>query len=401
MRLKVLLYSFIVFALLSSCAASKINKTLKQGSIVEKDFKVTVPFEYRKGIIILKVSIENEEYDFILDTGASNVLSKELADKLNVKPLGSEDITDIHKTSQQLKYTKVDDIQIGGIHFQETVAAIADFNNGELACLNADGFIGSNLMRFAVWDFDFKNQLITITDDEQKLNVPSDAVESKMYIGKASSEPAIITQINGDRVLNNKIDLGNNGYAHLAYSTFLKQKESGEITNYIKGAGYRSIGMHGKGEQKNEYSVKIDQIKIGNHTITDKIMRVKGGKMNLGISFFKNYRLILNWKSKKVKMLKQSSSLNTELDHFGFYPYFNENKVFVYFIYNDTEASEVLQLGDQILQINNTDYSNITSEEKCEHFNNGIIPQDTDEITIKVLRNEEELEFHLKKVKSF
>lgn len=76
-----------------------------------------MPFEYRNGLIILKVTIQNEIYDFILDTGASNVLSKELADKLKVIPLGSEEITDINKKSERLEYTKLDDIQIGGINY--------------------------------------------------------------------------------------------------------------------------------------------------------------------------------------------------------------------------------------------------------------------------------------------
>ncbi|WP_298371224.1 aspartyl protease family protein [uncultured Lutibacter sp.] len=394
-----LLFSLIVLTLLTSCASSKIIKTLKQGNIVQEDFKTTIPFEYRKGLIILKVTIENETYDFILDTGASNVLSKELAEKLNVKSLGSENVTDIHKTSQLLNYTKIGNIEIGGINFQNTIAAISDFNSGELACLNADGFIGSNLMRFAVWDFDFKNQLITITDNEQKLNIPSDAIESKMFIGTASSVPSIISYINGDKALNNLIDLGNNSTPHLSYLNFVKQKESNKITKYIAGSGYSGIGMYGKGEKKNEYSAKIDEIKIGDHIIKNKIMRVKNGKTNLGLLFFKNYRLILNWKAKNIKMVQESTSNNTELNHFGFNPNFNKNKVFVDFIYNDTAASKLLQIGDQILQINNIDYSKITNENKCDYFNDGIISKGTAEITIKILRNEEELEFQLKKVR--
>lgn len=398
MRLNKLICSLIGFTLLSSCAASKINKTLKQGNIVQKDFKITVPFEYRNGLIILKVTIQNEIYDFILDTGASNVLSKELAEKLKVIPLGTSEISDVHNKSKQLEFTIIDDIQIGNINFRETVAAITDFNSGELACLNADGFIGSNLMRFAIWDFDFKNQLITITDDEQKLNIPSDAIESKIFIGTSASRPSITTQINEDKILNNLIDLGNNGNAHLSYTTFLKQKKSKKITKFKEGFGYSSIGMYGKGDEKKEYSVKIDQIKIGNHIITDKIMVVKNDKPNLGISFFKNYRLILNWKSKKIKMVKQSNSLNTELNHFGFKHIFNGNKLFVGFVYK-SEASKILQLGDQILRINNIDYTNISNEKKCDFFNNSIIPKGTNEIAIKILRNGEELEFQLKKVR--
>ncbi|UMB61176.1 aspartyl protease family protein [Lutibacter sp. A80] len=397
MKLTKLLCSLIIITLLSSCASSKINKTLKQGNIVQEDFKTTIPFEYRKGLIILKVTIENETYDFILDTGASNALSKELAEKLNVTSLGSENITDVHKTSQLLNYTKIDDIEIGGIHFQNTIAAISDFNSGELACLNVDGFIGSNLMRFAIWDFDFKNQIITITDNEQQLNIPADAIESKMFIGTAASQPSIISYINGEKALNNMIDLGNNSTPHLSYLDFVKQKESNKISKYILGSGYTTIGMYGKGEKRDEISAKVDEIKIGNHIIKNKVMKVKDGKTNLGISFFKNYRLILNWEARKVTMIQEGVSNNTALNHFGFIPSFNGNKVFVDFIYNDTAASKVLQFGDEVLQINSIDFTNITDNNKCAFFDKGIMPKGTDEITIKVLRNGETLEFQLKK----
>jgi len=397
MKLTKLLCSLIVLTLLTSCGAAKINKTLKQGNIVQEDFKTTIPFEYRKGLIILKVTIENEMYDFVLDTGASNVLSKELAEKLNVHSLGSENINDIHKTSQLLNYTKIEDIEIGGIHFQNTIAAISDFNSSELACLDIDGFIGSNLMRFAIWDFDFKNQIITITDNEQKLNIPADAIESKMFIGTAASQPSIISYINGDKALNNLIDLGNNSTPHLSYLDFVKQKESNKITKYILGSGYSSIGLYGKGEKRDEISAKVDEIKIGDHIIKNKVMRVKDGKTNLGISFFKNYRLILNWEARKVHMIQEGTSNNTTLNHFGFIPSFNGNKVVVDFIYNDTAASKVLQFGDQVLQINTIDFSNITNNNKCDFFVNGIMPKETDEITIKVVRNGEELEFQLQK----
>ncbi len=394
-----LFFSIIVITLLTSCASSKINKTLKQGAIAQDDFKVTIPFEYRKGIIILKVTIENEIYDFILDTGSSNVLSKELAEKLNVKPLGSSNVTDINKTSQLLNYTKVNDIEIGGIHFKETIAAIADFNSGQLACLNADGFIGSNLMRFAIWDFDFKNQIITITDNEQKLNIPADATESKMFVGTASSEPSIISYINGEKALNNLIDLGNNGTPHLAHGIFVKQKEANKITKYISGSGYSGIGVYGEGKKKNEYSTKVDEIKIGNHIINNKVMTVKDGKTNLGISFFKNYRLILNWKERSVKMSELSATNNTSLNHFGFNPGFNKNKLIVNFIYNNTETSKKLEFGDQILKINEVDFSNITDDTLCHYFNTTIIPVDTDLITVRVARNGEELTFDLKRMK--
>lgn len=193
--------------------------------------------------------------------------------------------------------------------------------------------------------------------------------------------------------------MGNNSNASLSYKAFLKQKKSQEITNYIKGSGYTSIGLFGKSEPKNEYSAKIDNIKIDKHSITNKVMTVKDGSTNLGLPFFKNYRLILNWKSERLKMIPESASLNTDLKHFGFKPSFEGNKMFVGFIYNDSEASNLLQLGDQILQIGNFDYTDLTNGEKCDLMGHGAIPAEADEIAIEILRNGKKVDFQLKKVK--
>jgi len=397
MTLNKLLYTLIAIIVLSSCGGSKITKTLRQGNVVQKDFKVSIPFEYRKGLIILKVTIQDKTYDFLLDSGATNVISTELASELKTVKLGVKEITDIHNKSEQLSYVKLNDIQLGGINFRETITTVIDIKNRELSCLNIDGFIGANLMRFAVWDFDFENQLITITNDESKLNIPSDAEvnTSKLFID-TGSVASIITKVNGDRVLNNKIDLGNNSNVLLTYITFSEQKKSNKISNYKKGSGITSIGAFGKGESKDQYFAEISEIQIGNHIIKDKIVRVRDGSSNLGIAFFKNYRLILNWKTKKLKMIQKGTALNTDLYGFGFNPNLEENKLYVGFLYNETKASNVLQLGDQIQQINNVDYTYINNEKKCEYFNNGYF-NGTEEIVITVIRNGKKLNFQLKK----
>ncbi|MGY0407733.1 MAG: aspartyl protease family protein [Polaribacter sp.] len=83
---------FFVLILFYGCATSKSYKYLLLGNTIEKNFKSSFPFEYKSGFIVIKVGIDNKVFNFILDTGSSNVISKELATKLNVKPIDSENI---------------------------------------------------------------------------------------------------------------------------------------------------------------------------------------------------------------------------------------------------------------------------------------------------------------------
>ena len=78
MKIKAFIF-LITLILISSCSTSKAVKYLKEGEIDQENFKVTFPFEIKKGWIVVPVEIENKKYKFLLDTGTPTLVSKELA----------------------------------------------------------------------------------------------------------------------------------------------------------------------------------------------------------------------------------------------------------------------------------------------------------------------------------
>ena len=72
--------------LLSGCSVQKkLANLFQEGSIKQASFNAEIPFEYRLGLVIIKVELNNQTYDFVFDSGAPNVLSKELAATLGIK----------------------------------------------------------------------------------------------------------------------------------------------------------------------------------------------------------------------------------------------------------------------------------------------------------------------------
>jgi len=61
---------------------------MRSGDITFKKEVTEIPFEYRLGLPIINVTINGESYDFLFDTGASNIISQELAKKINAKTKG-------------------------------------------------------------------------------------------------------------------------------------------------------------------------------------------------------------------------------------------------------------------------------------------------------------------------
>ncbi|WP_271855572.1 aspartyl protease family protein [Patiriisocius marinus] len=398
MKLTKLFYSIITVVLLSSCAGSKIDSVLKQGNVLQENFKTTIPFNYVNGWIVLEVEIQNNTYNFILDTGSSNIITKEFAKKINSKVLGAETIKDINHTENSTEYTKINSIKIGNIDFQNTIAGIVDLNKiTEIACVKIDGFIGSNLMRKAVWDFDFQNQLITITNDETNLNIPSETFDSKLYIGTAGI-PAITVKVNGNKILNNTVDFGNGGVNLLRGDHFKNQKEEHIITEYVRGTE-KAFGGFGRRESRVFYHTMINELKIGDHTINRIHTRVKSGAgNNLGLDFFKNYRVILNWNKKRIRMIEVSKAGNDTYNSYGFAPIYEDGGLYVNTIIEKTSAFKLLKQNDKIVSINNTSYANITEAQYCDVFRNGY-DNETGVMSIAILRDGEELTFEILKTK--
>lgn len=389
-------YTVLVFVLIS-CSSANINKTLKQGCLIQENFKTIIPFTYtNNGWVVLEVVIKDETYNFILDTGASNVISEDLANKLNLEVLGTEKIQDINSLSNQINYTSIDSIKIKGLDFEETVFGILEFKKiAELDCIKIDGIIGSNLMRKAIWDFNFDEQLITIVDDEEKLNIPNNSTTTKMYIG-VGGIPSITLKVNGRKELNNTIDLGNAGSNLLRIDHFEKQLENNLIHKYVKG-DQKAWGGFGRAESKPFYHAIVNSLTIGNYTATNIFTVANTGSgNNLGLSFFKNYRVILNWNKKKMTLIEKHSPSTNSYESFGFTTLFNDKSIFVNAIIKKSNASQYLKQGDKILSINEVNYTNLENEDYCDFLNNDSY-RDNKTIAISIIRDNQKRSFKFEK----
>jgi len=306
MKISRLFIYFITLILLNSCSLSKAVKHLKKGETAQENYSATFPFEIKNGFIIIPVEIKSKKYNFLLDTGSPNLVSKELAENLNLKVIDSANASDVYNEKIQNQYARLESVRIGNIEFTGTTALINNFNDVTVwSSLNIDGFIGANLMQHAIWDIDFKNQQITITDKESKLDIPEDLIENKLFIGVAGV-PAIACKLNEKKVWNFTVDLGYNGGIVVPFSEFKKQTENGKILDFKKSDTKGVTGIYGEQNTTREsYIGIIDEIEFGNSTLENvQVYSEQYLEKRFGADFFKNYRVILNWDIKRIKLIK-------------------------------------------------------------------------------------------------
>lgn len=390
----------LLIPFITACGTIKTMKIMRGGELKQKDFKVEVPFEYRLGLIILKVNIHGKDYDFVLDTGAPNVLSEELAAELKLVPSVSQKAEDSQGASSDLKFVKVDKISIGGLDFLNTGAAVADLQQSkEVGCLKIAGFVGANLMKQAIWQFDYDKQIITITDNRNKLNIPADAATIKFTPNMATGTPFTNLTLNGIKEEQIVIDLGSNGDFSCSKECFSKLKKANKLRNYSTGYGIQASGLYGKGEADTSYFGNIEELEVGDIKLQNKVVSFSSKKAKtVGTNFFRNYKIIIDWSTNEMKLIKvkEYSGDKSSLG-FGFSPEYRDGKLFVGFIHEQSKAHNAgIKIGDRIMVMNGKNYDLVDGETWCEIINKGLFTG-TEKLSLKVLRDNKEMNFELAK----
>lgn len=402
--IKLVLSALIVLLCLTGCHLFKASKTIslmKSGEVAQKEFNVTIPFEYRLGLIVLKVSIAGNEYDFVFDTGTPNIISVELAKKLGVDKTLEIEVEDSQEKKSNLGIVKIEQIEIGDIDFLNTGATIADLSssNPMLACLKIDGFIGSNLMRKAIWKIDYEHQKITLTNSMNNLNVSETAEKVKFeedFLGK----PKINIKLDNVVAKNITVDLGSNGHIKVSKDDLNKLSITNPGISKVASFGTSSYGLYGIGNNDSTFKAIVPQISFGDILLKNTIVGFIGkSKSKIGNKFFKNYDLVFNWFNNEIILTKKQDYDYTAFSSYGFITVVDKNNLIISEIYENSSAyNEGLKLGDQIFQIDNVKYDNLSDEEACGIFDKGLGFKG-EEISITVLRNGEELNFVLKRKK--
>jgi predicted aspartyl protease len=277
---------------------------MKSGKTQQKDFFITIPFEFRAGLPILEVKVNGLKANFLFDTGAPNVISLEFAEKLRLKTKAKGSVEDSggNKVTGQ-KYVSLSNVKIGSVNFLNTGAIIQNLNSSDIMkCIKLDGIIGANLMKEAFWKIDYENQTLTLTDNISKLEITDD-YKSLKFKAKISGTPLVSLSINGNEVKNITFDTGSNGQITLPKKIYHKLKKKDLLkSTFIKGS--TTYGVNGKSQSDTTYFAKSKNFRIGDISLNNKILKFRKHSDIIGTGFLKIFDIILDWKNSIIYLKK-------------------------------------------------------------------------------------------------
>ena len=365
--------------LVNQCSPS-FNKLLSKGSVSPEKFNQLVNTNYNLDLVFVPVNIQGIEYNFLLDTGAPLSISKELQHKLKFKKISQRSLTDSDGNKFNVDYVEIDTLMLADVHFINQSAFVGDFKaNPLLACLNIDGIVGSNLMRYCNW---------TINPLEKHIRIFKDTLEAidsnqTLWPFKTDHQYDIIVDVEIGRATAHKVkvDYGSNGYLSLPKKGFNVLKEYNIIDSLYLNIGRKQSGLAGKAVDYSIENAISDSVKLNNLIVPTSIIR---GSMKglLGTQILNQYISTIRW-DKKMLHLKPTNQPKDKITMRDFGLGVNDSGEII--IQNVIKNSKAWQSGLRsnmvVLKLNNLDFEN--SHTYCDFVNERESIKDTINLTYK------------------
>lgn len=347
----------------SGCTTIRAISVMNHGKPMSNNLEPSVvPFSTKgEHIIIVPVRINNsdEQYNFMLDTGAITLVSKKTAMELNL-PSGVEiEAMDSAGGTKPMQLINVDLIQLGDITVAECPAGILDFSEfgGNLKApggMDIDGVIGSNFLRYFKVTIDYKNEKLHLSSDRKP--VPTKDGEYRvtfttdMVMGYA---PKIECMIDNNTQVYAIIDTGAPYIATLPTS-LVEKTDSYKNGKVVKSKG--NIWGAAFKASENNLLLRLNSLKIGALEINEiPVISLPDRNILIGKKFLSNFLVTLDYPGQEMTLTPYGKlNFPTNIYSFGtIVKKDNDGKTVIAGFWEGTTADKLgIEIGDELVMIN-------------------------------------------------
>lgn len=331
--------------LFASCNYAKNVRLLTGGELERTNFIQTIPFQYKKGLIVVSGHINEDttRHEFIFDTGAFNSkIEKGLAESLSLPDVATKSNSTAQGITRTISVTRMDSIRFGETIFSNIGAGKLVYDDQSASpCIAEDGIIGANLIKLAHWKIEYDKRKVHFSDSpfviEQAENVYSLPFKRPVFSGT----PEIEIEVNGRTISGVLFDAGYNGGLVLPAKfaeSFQSDKEQIVIDQSTTGIYGTNIDT---------LITKELKVSVGGYTSRIPVEFSSIGKALLGNEFLEHFTVLINYDKKRISLIP-----NGEVEispGLRFIPGILNDSLWVV---NRTVPDSPLQLGDTLLSIN-------------------------------------------------
>jgi len=351
--------SVIILVLLQTFAYSQ-RGPLSKGNATTNNYYTNISYEFVNGKIIIPVSIEENLYQFLFDTGAPNLISSELLQRLQTKTVDSIIVTDANSKRKKMAVVAIPNLKIGDVSFENVSSLVYAYEENIIFdCFEIDGIIGSNMLKESIVQILPKENSLQITNNKKRLlHIPVNAAKLSLLGDQRS--PYVWIKLIGEKSGKEQvlIDTGMNGLYDLSVKHHNLLKTKNIYNNVSAAIGSKSISLFGNADQNEQFRILMPSLEINNTTFKNILVETTSdNNSRIGSDIFKYGNVTIDFKHKRFYFdsFENTNDLSEKIA--GFSPTLVDDKLVVGIIW-DTDLKESLQLGDEIISINNIDFSN-------------------------------------------
>lgn len=338
------LMSCLILMLFSSCNFVNNVKLLTGGSLEGTDFVETIPFEYKKDLIVVEARIngQKEKRKFIFDTGAfDSKIEIGLAEELRLPTKAKKSNSTAQGITQTIEVTQLEQVHLGDTKFSNVSAGKLEYDDESASrCIAPDGIIGANLMKLAHWRINYQSQIIQFSD--QPFIIQGNEIHTlKFDKPLLSGTPEIELQVEGKTVSGVLFDVGYNGGLVLP----ARLSESFPDANEKKYYDRSTSGIYGTNTDT-LISKKL-KVSIGGHDMNIPVEFSSIGKALLGNDILEHFEVAIDYDKNKITLHPQSEI--HVAPPYSFIPGMLTDSLWVV---DRTTADQPFSLGDTLQSIN-------------------------------------------------
>ncbi len=338
--------------------------TFNRGGAAQQFYYTTVPFEWVENKMIVPVEINGKTYRFIVDTGASNLVSETLYKEFDMPLLHKVVLTDQSGIKDSTLIVNMNNITLGNVLFRNIPAGVVNDSNAFLKCFGADGFIGSNMLRNSAVRFSLRDTTLTVTDNFLKLGLNSENSWG-LKLSPGQSLPFInIAMVNTNDSIGVTedvlFDTGADSFYSICFRNFELFTPQNIFQQIAFSAGGNTFGLHGNSADTLHYKLLLSLMLINNASLTNVVFTTNSGNNSaIGAKILKYGDITLDYKHKFFNFEPFiDEGENVYEKTFPIEPTLENNKALVGFVW-DEALKEIVSVGDRILFIDDVDYRNI------------------------------------------
>ncbi len=361
---------------------------LDMGKARKSNYYEEIPFEYVKSKIIIPVTIEGETYRFLLDTGAPNVLSQDLYNKITTHGERTTRVRDANEQKGRLKMVSVPELTLGNTIFENTPVLVYDLHNGPLGCFKIDGFIGSNLLRKSILQISLQERLLRITDRRKKLDLNKKNAHKISLRGDQKS-PYLWIDLDGEQEGGARehvlIDTGMSGFYDISSSNYAQMEHLDIFTVVASSEGASSISLFGTAKVGEQQRLLVPKIGIGNTTFHNLVTETTDdNNSRIGSDILEYGTITIDFKNKRFYFNAKAASIDLQEKQLSFTPAYYEDRFIIGFVWDDS-LKDTLAFGDELLKVNGVDMAQM---DKCEFFKKESIFEQYDQFHLEIRTKE-------------